>query len=233
MTATRNGLRELEGKIKGLPVQEALQRQRQLLRSTRENVRQRESELKAGIGQLNALRTMQADQSLLASAEQKALATAKSKAQELLNLLAQADQDNNQVSMRLEAVTRAARGLSDAVKANWVQACQVHRERAEALKSLAQQLSPNLLACIGELERLLQANDAVPPADPATVQAIVTARSALDAQVAALEMNGPVETFLRHAQNGNGDPQALLDPQIRAYLDANPALWKSLRVVLD
>jgi len=232
MTVTQNGLRELEAKIKGLPVQDSLLRRRQLLRATTDQVQQRQAELQEAIEQTKALRTIQDDQSLLANVERKALAASRSKAQELLNLVTQPDQENNEISARLEAIKRACKSLSDGVKTDWAQACMEHQERANAFKPLAQRLNVSLLARIEQLEKLLIINSRSPPTALATVQAIMVARKALAAEMATLDMTGPIETFLRAAQNHNGDPRALSDPQIRDYLDAHPALWKSLRVVL-
>jgi hypothetical protein len=232
MTTTRNGLRELGAKIKGLPIQDALRGRRQLMITTRVQVEQRKAELETGLEQLTALRLLQADQSLLAEAERKCLAAAKSKAQELRKLLAQTTQENNEVSAPLDAIKRAGKSLSDGIGAQWSEACQTYQARARALKPLAQQLNAKLLVCIEDLERLLGSYSTVPPTSPTAVQAIVAARAALDAEVAGMAMNGPVETFLRSAQNRCGDPKALFDDEILAYLNAHPALWKSLRVVL-
>jgi hypothetical protein len=43
-------------------------------------------------------------------------------------------------------------------------------------------------------------------------------------------MEGPVYEFLLNAIRGCGDPKALTDPNVRAYLDQHPVLWQSLRV---
>lgn len=231
MTATRNGLRELGAKIKGLPIQDALRGRRQLMITTRAHVEQRKAELETALEQLAALRLLQADQTLLAEAERRCLAAAKSKAQELLKLLAQTTQENNEVSAPLDAIKRAGKSLSDGIGTQWSEACQGYLARARALKPLAPQLNAKLLVCIEDLERLLGPYSAAPPTSPTAVQAIAAARAALDAEVGGMAMNGPVETFLRNAQNRCGDPKALFDEEVLAYLNAHPALWKSLRVV--
>ena len=232
MTVIPNGLRELEAKIKGLPIQEALLRRRERLHGTKDQVQQRQAELQDGVEQAKALRIFQSDQSLLADAERRALATVRNRAQELLTLVTQPDQDNNEVSTKLDAIKRAVKTLSDLVKVNWSQACQEQQGRADALKPLAQHLSSNLLSRITQLEQLLQANSTSPPTATPTVRAMAEARKALAAEVATMKMTGPIEVFLRDAQNRRGDPRALLDPQVCEYLNAHPALWKSLRVVL-
>jgi hypothetical protein len=232
-TSDRNSLRQLEAKIKGLPAQDALLRQRQLFRGAREEARQRLSDLQDALGQVQALRIIQGNPNLLADSQRKKLATVRAKGRELLNLVNEANPESAKFGEKLEAIKRTTKGLSDDAKTAWVELCQGHQERANALRALAQRLSPNLARCLQDLDQLLRPASTNPPTSAESVNAIVEARKALAAEIASLKIDGPVESFLREAQSGNGDPRALLDPTVREYLDAHPALWKSLRVVLS
>lgn len=229
----QNDLRQLEAKIKGLPVQDSLLRQRELFQGAREEVCERRGDLQGSLQKVRALRTIQGNPNLLAESQQRKLAAVRAKGRELLNLVGEANPESAKFGEKLEALKRAAKGLSDDVKTSWIEVCQGHQERANALRPLAQRLSPHLVQRLQDLDRLLGPGTLSPPTSATTVQAIVEARKALATEIASLNMDGPVETFLRDAQLGNGDPRALLDSQVREYLDDHPALWKSLRVVLN
>lgn len=235
MTApsVQNGLRQLEAKIKGLPVQDALLRRRQLFRGAQEEARQRRADLQAALDQVKALRVIQANPTLMTESEQRRLAAARAKALELLDLVGEADPESVRFGEKFEAIKRASRALSEEVKTNWAHICQDHHDRANALRPLAERLSPSLALRLQDLDRLMRIGTTSPPTTVEALQAIVNARTALAAEIASLDMDGPIETFLRDAQTGRGDPKALFDPQVREYLEAHPALWKSLRVVLS
>lgn len=226
-----NLLRQLEAKIKGLPIQDALLRRRQTYLNSQEEAQRHRVGLEVVLKQIQALRAIQGKPDLLADAQDKRFSAVRARAREIGTLLSEAAPDNKKFSEKLEHIKRAGTLLSDEVKDNWRQLGDDHRNRASAFRPLAQRLSDSLGQRIQELDRLL-AQGSAPPTDTKAVQAIVDARRGLDAEIASLEMDGPIETFLQEAQAGKGDPKALLDPQVREYLDAHPQLWKSLRVVL-
>lgn len=226
-----NLLRQLEAKIKGLPIQDALLRRRQTYLKSQEEAQRHRAGLEVVLEQVQALRTIQGRPDLLADAQDKRFNAVRARAREISTLLSDAAPDNRKFSEKLEQIKRASTLLSEDVKESWRQLGEDHRNRASVFRPLAQRLSPNLGQRMQELDRLL-AQGSAPPTDTRVVQAIVDARRGLDAEIASLRMDGPVEIFLQEAQAGKGDPKALLDPQVREYLDAHPQLWKSLRIVL-
>jgi prefoldin subunit 5 len=227
----QNGLRQLVAKIKGLPVQTESLRRRQIFQGVQNNARQRRTELQTTMEQLKALRTIEGKPDLLADPEQNRFATVAARAREMLVLVGKTDLESSKFSEKLEAIKRTTKALSDDVETKWAQVCKEYQERANVLRPLAERLSPSLVQRIQDLDRLLRPGTKNPPTSDETVRSILAARKALASDIASLDIDGPVETFLRDTQTGNGDPKALLDPQVRDYLDAHPTLWKSLRVV--
>ncbi|HRQ58635.1 MAG TPA: hypothetical protein PLN31_14575 [Azoarcus taiwanensis] len=231
-TPEQNRLRQLEAKIKGLPVQEVLLRRRELFRGAQREARQRWADLQVTLEQVKALRTIQAKPDLLAQSEQKRLSVVWARARELLGLVGEANPESDKFSEKLDTIKRTTRALSDDVKTTWGQVCQDHQDRANVWRPLAKQLSPKLFQCIQDLDRLLSPGTTSSPTSADMVRAIVDARRALASELASLAIDGPIEKFLRDAQAGNGDPKGLLDPRVLEYLDAHPVLWRSLRVVM-
>ncbi len=228
-----NGLRQLEAKIRGLPNQDGLRIRRQLFRNAQVETRARRAELILALEQVKALRSIQASPDLLVESEQKRLSAARIRARELLDLVREVNPDSAKLSEKLDAIKRNAKALLEEVKTKWVKACEDHQDRANALRPLAEHLSPGLVQRIQALDRLMRLGTPSPPTSAEAVQSIVDARTAFAAEIASLALGGPIEAFLRDAQAGNGDPKALLDTRVREYLDAHPVLWKSLRVVLN
>lgn len=227
---THNRLRQLEAKIKGQPMQDALMRQRKLFNRTQEELQQHLFNIQDVLARAHAMRAIRIDAKLLHDAEQRRLNTVRSRAREISDLLAKPNCEAKDVSEKLEGIKRAYGAFSEDVKGSWREFSEEWHSRASAFKSLAQRLSPDLLQCIETLERL--ARGAEPPREPDTVQALVSARKAFQQAVQSLKIEGPVESFLRDAQAGQGDPRALLDPVVQQYLNEHPQLWNSIRVVL-
>ena len=71
-----------------------------------------------------------------------------------------------------------------------------------------------------------------PPVTADDLRAISELRRSLQDTINSLKMEGPVAVFLLDAIQGKGDPKALTNPEIRAYLDGHQVLWQSLRVLL-
>ena len=190
-------------------------------------------DLQDALEQVQALRSIKGNPNLLADSQRKKLAAVRAKGRELLNLVGEVNPESGKFGEKFEAIKRTTRGLSDEAKMGWVEFCEGHQERANALRALAQHLSPSLVQCLERLDQLLRPGGATPPTSATSVQAIVEARKALAVEIGSLKIDGPVGEFLRDAQTGNGDPKALLDPTVCEFLDAHPTLWKSLRIVLS
>ena len=155
-TSDQNSLRQLEAKIKGVPAQDALLRQRHLFRGAREEALLRRVDLQQVLDQVQALRTIQGNPNLLADSQRKKLATVRAKGRELLNLVGEPSPESAKFGEKLEAIKRTTKGLSDEAKTTWVELCQGHQERANALKALAQHLSPSLVQCLQDLDEFLR-----------------------------------------------------------------------------
>lgn len=227
---TSNRLRQLEAKIKGQPMQDALMRQRKLYSRTQEEVQQHLAGVQDVLARAQAMRSIRIDAHLLLDAEQRRLNTVRARARDIGILLAKPDCESKDVSEKLEGIKRAYTSLSEDVKGSWGEFSDECHSRAGAFRSLAQRLSPGLTQRIETLERLVRG--AEPPREPDAVQALVSAREAFQQAVQSLKIEGPVESFLRDAQAGQGDPKALLHPAVQQYLNDHPQLWNSLRVVL-
>lgn len=227
---TPNRLRQLEAKIKGQPRQEALMRQRKLFSRTQEEVQRHFSDVQDVLARAQAMRAIRNDTQLLLDAEQRRLNTVRVRARDIRTLLAKPDCESKDVSEKLEGIKRACAALSEDVTGSWRQFSDECNSQVGAFRSLAQRLSPGLTQRIETLERLVQG--AEPPREPEAVQALVSAREAFQQDVQSLKIDGPVESFLRDAQAGQGNPKALLDPAVQQYLNEHPQLWNLLRVVL-
>lgn len=227
---TSNRLRQLEAKIKGQPRQAAFMRQRKLFRRTQEEVQQHFSGVQDVLARAQAMRAIRSDAQLLLDVEQQRLKIVRLRARDISTLLAKPDCESKDVSEKLEGIKRAYAALSEDVRRSWRKFSDECNSQIGAFRSLAQRLSPSLTQRIETLELLVQS--AEPPCEPEAVQALVSAREAFQQDVQSLKIDGPVESFLRDAQAGQGNPKALLDPAVQQYLNEHPQLWTLLRVVL-
>lgn len=234
MTTTdeQNRLDVLAARIRGLPVQDALKRKRQLYSNAAAVAQKCLQEINGAFEQVRALRTIRGASDLLAESEMKRRSSARLRAVELERLLDGKDVDQGKLSEKFESLKRSTNGLLTEVKTDWVALCDAHRERASLFKALAEQIDAAAAQRIDALSRRLRPEAALPTA-PEAVSAAVQARADLAAEIEKLNTSGPVESFLRDAIARRGDPKALLNPAVRNYLDAHPSLWESLRVTLE
>lgn len=231
-TTERNRLGQLAAKIRDLPVQDALKRRRQLYGNATAEAQACRQELDTALNQVRALRTIRADPDRLSESERKRRSTARLRSEDLQQLLDGRDVDQARISEKFENIKRSTRGLLSEAKADWVELCQAHQERASLFRALAEQIDLAAAQRIGVLARQLQP-DAAPPTSLEAVQAALQTRLDLSAEIERMNTNGPIEQFLRDALARRGDPRALFDPVVREYLDAHPSIWTSLRVSLE
>lgn len=225
------GLRALEAKIRGLPNQDTLQRRRQIVRSTQDQVRGLQSELILNLQRVNALRIAQDNSDLLESNVKRALASASAKTMELLALLRKDDFDGRKISEKFDAIKRATKSLADDTGTGWADICNEYTDQANAIRPIAERLSPRLLARIQELDGLLAGKRNTPPNSVTFARSVVDAWRAITIEIESLAIKPAVKQFLNDAKNGTGDPKSIIDPEIRTFLDTYPLLWKSLYVV--
>jgi hypothetical protein len=225
-------LRELEARIKSLRDQEQLKRQRDLFRNTRDLTRERRDGVRSALGQVKALRTIEANEHVLETEEKTCLTAAQAKARELVALTTSGTPDSSKIGARLDAVKRATTTVNDAVTTTWSGICRQYEDRAKALRPLAEKLSPPALVSIDALSRLLRYHSSGPPTSVAALQSLLDAIRAFNTAINSMKIDGLVGQFLRDASTGGADPKALFEPEIKKYLDDNPALWTSLRITL-
>lgn len=230
-TSDGNRLAQLAAKLRGLPLQDELKHRHRIFVKAADDARLRRQELEVVLFQVRALQAIRGDSTLLSEPETKRRADARLQAKDLEQSLTSADLDQNKVSTRLDSYKRSTESLRKQVQADWKSVCEAHRARASLFGSLARRLNPDSAKRIEELSKELLPDDV--PASPGAAQAALRARAELAEVVAKMNTNGPVERFLQDAIAGRGDPKAFLVPEVRAYLDAHPTLWSSLRVSLE
>jgi hypothetical protein len=225
-----SSLRELETRIKSLRDQEQLKRLRDIFRNTQAVTQERRDGVSSALNQVKALRTIEADSRLLQAEERTCVSAAQARAGELVVLIGTPSPDSSKIGARLEAIRRATTSATNAVSTTWSGICGQYEERVKALRPLAEKLSPHVLVPMDALVRLLRSHGGSPPTSSTAVQSLLDAIAAFNTAIKSMKIDGPIGQFLRDASTGGADPKALFEPEIRKYLDDNPALWAALRV---
>lgn len=231
-TLRQNGLRNLEARIKSLPDQERLKRLRDIFRNTQAVAIERRDDLQSALARVKALRTIQGDSHVLEADVSACLLTTKGKAGELDELIAATSPESNKIGARLDAIKRAITSTNGAIATTWSGICRQYDDRVQALRPLAEKLNPQLIGPIDTLVHLLRSHGGSPPTSATALQALLDAIAAFDAAIRSMKIDGPVGKFLRDASTGGADPRSLFEPEIKKYIDDNPALWTALRVAL-
>lgn len=229
--ASPNGLRELEARIKSLPDQERLKRQRDLFQNTTIQARDRLNGVRSVVRQVTTLRIIEKSPELLEKETSACVSTVQARTTELEGLLGRPNPPSNTIGTQFDAVKRAAAGLGNSIAATWSSVCRQYIDRADALRPLAEKLSPSALAPLQALVQLLRSHGS-PPTSPLAIQSLVDSIAKFNAAIQSMKIDGPVGQFLRDASTTGADPRALFEPEIKKYLDDNPQLWAALRVGL-
>lgn len=230
-SAGLNGLRELEARIKSLPDQDRLKRQRDLFLNTKNQAKERLNNVRSVCSQVTTLRVIEGNPKLLETESRTCMSIVQAKSTELLGLVGRPNPPSNTIGSQFDSVKRATAGLGSAVTSTWNSVCRQYFDRAEALRPLAEKVSPSALAPLQALVQLLRSHVS-PPTSPSSVQSLVDAIAKFNAAIRSMKIDGPVGEFLRDASTTGADPRALFEPEIRKYLDDNPQLWAALRVGL-
>jgi hypothetical protein len=229
--ARLNGLRDLEARIKSLPDQERLKRQRDIFQNARVHATDRVDTLRTVIRQVATLRMVGGNPRLLETEERTCLSAVRDRATELSELLSRPSPPSTPIGTQFDATKRATTVLATSVNATWSAMCQQYSDRADALRPLAQRVSPTALAPLQALVHLLMSSS-TPPTTPHAVQSLRDAIQRFSAAIQSMQIDGAVGQFLRDASTTGADPRALFVPEIKKYLDDNPQLWAALRVGL-
>lgn len=227
-----NGLRQLEAQIKGLPNQETLRSQLEVFRNVAKTAEERLAEVKMGAKQVNALRQIAQSPSLLKSELERWQKQGSNNSRDIVKLLNGAASEQAQITTKLTALTRMTTEVKSRTSDEWQSLCIAHQERAHTFKALAERLDPSAAKRLQDAAMLMRPSLTPLPTEDSTIRIAIEARETLTQIMGSLKIEGPVESFLQNALQGTAEPKSLFDPQVKAYLDAHPALWLSLKVVL-
>ena len=230
-SAGLNGLRELEARIKSLPDQDRLKRQRDLFQNTKNQAKDRLNGLRSVGAQVTALRVIEKNPELLEVEATTCISAVQAKSTELMGLLGRPNPPSNTIGAQFDAIKRVTGGLGSSVTTTWNSVCRQYLDRADALRPLAEKVSPNALVPLQALVQILRSHGA-PPTSPSVTQSLVDAIAKFNTAIQSMKIDGPVGRFLRDASTTGADPRALFEPEIKKYLDDNPQLWTALRVGL-
>ena len=230
-SAGLNGLRELEARIKSIPDQDRLKRQRDLFQNTKNQAKERLNGVRGVCAQVTTLRVVEKNPELLKVETTACISAVQARSTELMGLLGRPSPPSNAVGAQLDGIKRATSGLASSVTATWSSVCRQYLDRADALRPLAEKVSPKALVPLQALVQLLRSH-AAPPTAPSVIQSLVDAIAKFNAAIQSMNIDGPVGRFLRDASTTGADPRALFEPEIKKYLDDNPQLWTALRVGL-
>ena len=120
-------------------------------------------------------------------------------------------------------------GAQKALRDPWTRQMEQRLKGFEALLGAAEAAGlPGRHALAAQITRLrVQAR--MPPADEETARGVADAFTELAAVVGRLGLGGAAGEFLVGAAGSHGDPRALADPEVRAFLDRH-SLWEVLVV---
>jgi DNA repair exonuclease SbcCD ATPase subunit len=225
-------LKRMASQIKGLPVQDALKRRLNQYNQVRGQLEINVQALRETKGQVDGLRILSGRADLLTESEAKKLNSIQRRAGELRKLLRLDSPESAELSKHLQPIRDAAKSLKEEVQEEWASICRSDQEYAKAFRSLAEKFDPDAKAKFDDVIDRLQHNSVNPPVTADHLRAVRETRQHLKSAVQSLRMDGPVSQFLLDAIHGKGDPKALMDADVRAYLDQHPVLWHSLHVRL-
>lgn len=227
-----NRLEYLEAQINGLPDQEALRSQLEIFNNVATSARERLVEFNKGKIQVGALRKISGTPSLLQTEFDRWQKVATNNSREITKLLNSPTPEQSQITPKLASLSRMTTEMLDRTENEWRSLCLAHQERAQTFKSLADRLDPHAAKELQEAAFRLRPGISVLPTNDEDIQIAIDAKETLNRIMGSLQIEGPVESFLQAALQGTAEAKSLLDPQVLAYLDEHPSLWRSLKVVL-
>jgi hypothetical protein len=163
----------------------------------------------------------------------EALAGATSSAEKLRDRISGgAGFERGRVDAALTQINERLNGGTEAVAKGWRLLIDEKMKRYAPLTEAAERVpmpgAAGLRAALAELERWRE----TPPQTPQAADAFTAQADALPAAVANLGLEGPAGVFMIQASRGQARAKDLLTPEVRAFLDANPAIWSMLKVSL-
>jgi hypothetical protein len=227
-----NGLLKLEDRIKSLPKQTILQSQISIFNNFSQLTSIRNQELSKAIVELKSLRLISSNKKLMDQDEDRCKQTVKKLIDEASSLLKVEVVNGDGLHSKLNSIARSISNLSNEILREWTEICHSYQERILTFKPLVSRINANVASQFKDIESLIRPGVTPLPINDEAIQAVIDSRLSLTTLMSSLKIDGSVETFLQASLRGDGDPKALLDPDVIAYINANPTMWKSLKVVL-
>lgn len=228
-----NRLAVLAQRVQALPKQKLLEAQFNQLQKIAEDIQACLKEVEAAQQRARTLRAVEPS-ATLGEIVDKQMAIVRKRAEVLIKATQSVQMlENAEVSAPLQDVRLAARILRDAISKEWTKVSSAEQEQASAFLDIAKQYDE---AAANRLRSAMQQFSELTASPPTTVVEIDRYKGARRNLVQArseLNLDGATGVFLQACMTGNGgDPKALENADIRAFLDRHPVLWQRLRLRL-
>ncbi|WP_029891611.1 hypothetical protein [Polycyclovorans algicola] len=228
-----NRLAVLAQRVRARPKQKLLEAQFNQLQKIAEDIQACSNEVEAAQKRASTLREVEPS-AALGEIFQKQIAIIRKRAGVLIKVTCSEQVlENAEVSGALQDVKQAASALRNAISKEWTKVSSADQEQASAFLDIAKQYDE---AAADRLRRALQQFSeltASPPSTDVETDRYKVARWNLLQARSELKLDGPTGVFLQACMTGNGgDPKALENVDIRAFLDRHPVLWQRLRLRL-
>jgi hypothetical protein len=230
MPVESNRLQKLAQRFEALPRQQELKQAKIQLVTTAQKVGESADSLKESFDRITTLREMQGKPDLLGAEISQTVKKLRTAVQVLAQQIQPAGV-STKLTAALDNLGKTSKAIADQIAQSWdaadaeiLNATQVYIELTGKYDSVAQR---NLQQALNRFK-----NSRNPDGQDAVVR-YRAAREDLQLTRTALNIPGNVGKFLSDSARGTGSIQALLDPEIQAFLAEHPALWTQLTVKLS
>lgn len=230
MPAKRNRLLRLVAQFEALPREKELRQAKIQIGTIADRVLACANSLEESFERVRALREVQMQPDYLRTEIRKELRTARAACQTLEQQVGTGGQPAR-IPAALENLKNVARLTSEVIDRAWSDVDTDILSTTEALIALTEKFDANVQRSLQQaLDRFKNTRGA---GGPTAISAYREARDSLMEARLAINLPGNVGRFLTDALRGVGSAQVLLMPEVKAFLDAHPALWTRLSVRLS
>ena len=230
MPVESNRLQKLAQRFEALPRQQELKQAKIQLVTTAQKVGESADSLKESFDRITTLRAMQEKPDLLRAEITQTIEKLRTAVQVLAQQIQPAGV-STKLTAALDNLAKTSKAIAAQIAQSWdaadaeiLNATQVYIELTGKYDSVSQR---NLQQALNHFKSCRN-----PDGQDAVVR-YRTAREDLQQTRTALNIPGNVGKFLSDSARGTGSIQALLDPEIQAFLAEHPALWTQLKVKLN
>ncbi len=228
-----NRLIRLAQRLRDLPQQKKLDAQFNQLQSIAEEVQKCLIQVGAARTQAKALRAVEPSSSLDVVVDRQMAIVRKCTGSLIKATQSSQVLENAEISAPLQDVRVAGRALQEATTKEWKRVSSADQEEANAFWDIAKQYDAvaanRLQVAMAHFSDLT----ATPPTSVAEIDRYKAARKDMLKARDDLNLDGSKGGFLKACMGENGaDPKDLEKPEVRAFLDQHPILWKRLRLRL-